>query len=326
MRALLLATIASVSLIGCVGELDGGMTGGGGDDSTVGPGTNPNPNPDSQARKKFEENVYPIIKSTGVADCSSCHNAAGPAGNVTGFVAPDLADAYATVTSYQTVVGNFAPNAAGILTKIAAGHQGRTYSQAQIDSITDWLNTEVSERATGGTGTGTGTGTSNETYSAATARVLNNWSACMSLTNFNTANMAQAWGQMQTNNGERCAACHSTGGYGFMATGIAETKAGGPPGLFTTMATNQYYLVMYYSVDLSDTTRDATGKLMNAKMKLNEDSFKGVAQNIAPHVQHPSFNYTNSQGINALKTFYTSTAAAVAAGNCGTTKLDPPAQ
>ena len=46
MRALLLATIASVSLVGCVGELDGGMTGGGGDDSTVGPGTNPNPNPD----------------------------------------------------------------------------------------------------------------------------------------------------------------------------------------------------------------------------------------------------------------------------------------
>ena len=78
MRALLLATIASVSLIGCVGELDGGMNGGGGDDNgTVGPGTNPNPNPDSQARKKFEQNVYPIIKSTGVADCSSCHSAAG---------------------------------------------------------------------------------------------------------------------------------------------------------------------------------------------------------------------------------------------------------
>jgi mono/diheme cytochrome c family protein len=298
------------------------------DDSTdpVGPGTNPNPNPDSQARKKFEQNVYPIIKASGQAsDCFSCHSAAGPSGNVTGFVAPDLADAYATATSYQIVVGNFAPSAAGILTKIAAGHQGRTYSQAQIDTIKDWLNTEVTERSNGG-GTGGGTGGTNETYSAATARVLNQWSACMSLTNFNAANMAQAWGNMQTNNGERCASCHSTGGYGFMATGIAETKAGGPPGLFTTMATNQYYTVMYYSVDLSDTTRDATGKLMNAKMKVNEDSFKGVAQNIAPHVQHPSFNYTNSQGINALKTFYTSTAAAVAAGNCGTTKLDPPAQ
>ena len=83
----------------------------------------------SQARKKFEQNVYPIIKAAGaVSDCSSCHSAAGPAGNVTGFVAPDLADAYATATSYQVVVGNFAPNAAGILTKIAAGHQGRTYT------------------------------------------------------------------------------------------------------------------------------------------------------------------------------------------------------
>jgi len=150
MRAVLLATVAAVSLVGCVGELDGGMTGGGGDDNgPVGTGTNPNPNPDSQARKKFETNVYPIIHNPGaVSDCSSCHNATGPAGNVTGFVAPALADAYATVTSYQAVVGNFAPNAAGILTKIAAGHQGRTFSQAQIDSITDWLNTEVSSART----------------------------------------------------------------------------------------------------------------------------------------------------------------------------------
>lgn len=323
MRALLLATIASVSLIGCVGELDGG----GGDDQggTVGPGTNPNPNPDSQARKKFEQNVYPIIKSPGtMADCSSCHSATGPAGNVTGFVTPDVSDAYATATSYQAIVGNFAPNAAGILTKVAQGHVGRVYTQAQIDSITDWLNTEVTERATGGGGGGTPTG-SQETYAAATKRLMNDWSACMTLANFNAANMAQAWGNMQANNGERCAACHSTGGYGFMASGIATTNPnGGPPGMFTVMSTDKYFLPMYYTVDLSDTTRDASGKLINAKMKFNEESFKGVAQNIAPHVQHPSFNYTNSQGINALKTFYTSTAAAVAAGNCGTPKLDPP--
>lgn len=326
MRALLLATIASVSLVGCVGELDGGMNGGGGDDGTVGPGTNPNPNPDSQGRKKFEQNVYPIIKAPGTAsDCVTCHSSTGPAGNLAGFVAPDLAGAYATVTSYQTVVGNFAPSAAGILTKIAGGHQGRTYTQAQLDTISDWLNTEVTERSTTGGGTGSGGGTTaNESYSKATSRVLKEWSACMTLANFNAANMATAWGNMQTNNGERCATCHSTGGYGFMATGIAETTAGGPPGLFTTMATNQYFLVLYYSVDLSDTTRDASGKLINAKMKVNSEGFRGVAQNIAPHVQHPSFNFQNSPGITALQTFYTSTAAAVAAGNCGPTKLDPP--
>ena len=140
----------------------------------------------------------------------------------------------------------------------------------------------------------------NETYSAATARVINQWSACMSLTNFNTANMAQAWGNMQTNNGERCASCHSTGGYGFMATGIAETKAGGPPGLFTTMATNQYYMVMYYSVDLSDTTRDATGKLMNAKMKVNEDSRSRVSLRTSPRTSSTRASTTRTTQASTL--------------------------
>jgi hypothetical protein len=325
MRTLLLAAVASVGLVGCVGSLDGGMNGG--DDSTdpVGPGTNPNPNPDSQARKKFEQNVYPIIKNPGQAsDCISCHSAAGPSGNVTGFVAPDLADAYATATSYQIVVGNFAPSAAGILTKIAAGHQGRTYTTAQIDAITDWLNTEVTERSNNPTMNPT---SGNETYAAATARVLNTWSGCMTIQNFTAANMANAFGNMQANNGERCASCHSTGGYGFMATTIAETNPqGGPPGLFTTMATDKYFLVMYFSADLSDTTRDASGKLINAKMKVNMDSFKGVATNTAPHVQHPSFNYQQNQMMTALNTFYTSTMAGVTAGTCGPTKLDPPAQ
>lgn len=329
MKALLLAAVASVGLVGCVGELDGGMQGGGtgGNGTGSGTGTNPNPNgTNSVARMKFEQNVYPIIKASGQAsDCSSCHSATGPSGNVTGFVAPDLAESYATITSFQIVVGNFAPSAAGILTKIAGGHNGRVYTQAQKDAITDWLNTEVSERANGGGGGTTTTG-GQETYAAATARVLNQWSACMSITNFNTANMSNAFGNMQANNGETCRSCHATGGYGFMATPVAETAAGGPPGLFTTMATNQYYLVMYYSVDLSDTTRDATGKLANAKMKVNTDSFKGVATQTPPHVQHPSFNYTNNQMLTALNTFYTSTAAAVTAGNCGTTKLDPPAQ
>jgi hypothetical protein len=325
MRTLLLAAVASVGLVGCVGSLDGGMNGG--DDSTdpVGPGTNPNPNPDSQARKKFEQNVYPIINNPGQAsDCLSCHSAAGPSGNVTGFVAPALADAYATATSYQIVVGNFAPSAAGILTKIAAGHQGRTYTTTQIDAITDWLNTEVTERSNNPTQQPTG---SNETYAAATARVLNTWSGCMTIANFNAANMANAFGNMQANNGERCASCHSTGGYGFMATTIAETNPnGGPPGLFTTMSTDKYFLVMYFSADLSDTTRDASGKLINAKMKVNVDSFKGVATNTAPHVQHPSFNYQQNQMMTALNTFYTSTMAGVTAGTCGATKLDPPAQ
>ena len=62
MRALLLATIASMGLVGCVGELDGGMDGGGGD----GHGRRAVPTrtrtPDwRKPSKMFDDNVYPII-------------------------------------------------------------------------------------------------------------------------------------------------------------------------------------------------------------------------------------------------------------------------
>lgn len=321
MRAVLLAAIASMGLVGCVGQLDQMGTPPPG---SVGSGTNPNPTPNSMAKQMFDQNVYPIISSkTAASGCgmAGCHMVGNSPGS-TQFVAADTTDGYATATSYQALVGNFAPSSAGILTQIAVGHNGRTYTAAEQQAITDWLNQEVTERANGGGNTGSGGGTT-ESPGQATARLMNEWSACMNITDFNSANMAQEWGQMQANNGSRCESCHATGGYGMIVTQVAESDpAGGPPGLFTTIATNKYYMIQYFSVDL--TQPGADGKM--GKIIINKTSFEGVANRQPPHTEHPTFNADNNRGMTALQSFYDLTAAKVAAGGCGMTKLDPPAQ
>ena len=59
MRAVLLS-LATLGLVGCLGQLDSPGAG------SVGTGTNPNPTGnDSQARKLFEDTVYPIIQDPG---------------------------------------------------------------------------------------------------------------------------------------------------------------------------------------------------------------------------------------------------------------------
>jgi|GEM_PF-1753054 len=313
MRSILLA-VMSVGLVGCIGQLDSPGSG------SVGGGTNPPPTSGtggpSMGQTLFETNVYPIIKNPGqLSDCSQCHDSAAPSGNVTGFVAGTKADAYATITSFQAVVGNFTPTTAEIMTQVAAAHEGRMYTDDQKAKITAWLAQEVTDRASGGGG-GSGT-TSGETPSAATSRVLNEWSACMNIDDFKTANMAGAWGQMNAN-GSACKDCHATGGYGMIVTGISETTPNGPPGLYTTIATNKYYTIQYFTVDLS-------GGPAAAKVVINHTSFDGVSKGIAPHAEHPRFDSTNNPGMTALQKFYDLTMAKVTAGGCGTTKLNPPA-
>lgn len=309
MRSLLLATMASIGLVGCIGQLDSPGAG------SVGDGTNPNPGgANSMAKKMFETNVYPIIHNPGQAsDCSSCHDAQAPAGNITGFVAKDVVDSYATATSFQAVVGNFTPASAEIITQVDNNHQGRTYTADQKQKITDWLAQEVIERAGGGGG-----GTTGESPSQATSRVMNEWSACMNITDYNTAGMSNAWANMNAN-GSKCANCHATGGQGFIATGVSETPpTGAPPGLFTTIDVNKYFLIQYFTVDL-------TGGAAAAKVMINHTSFDGVSKGLPPHAEHPQFNATNNAGMTALQKFYDLTMTKVMLHNCGATKLAPPA-
>jgi hypothetical protein len=120
------------------------------------------------------------------------------------------------------------------------------------------------------------------------------WSGCMTLTNFQTANMATAWPQVTTNDGKQCINCHSEGQYNFIATDD-ETA------FFNGISQHSYFMAKYFAVDT------ATEKVI-----VNTLSFKGANSTVG----HPKFNADMNQGMTALNTFYTATAA--------NTACDPP--
>jgi len=298
-----LALIATLGLVGCVGGLEG-ATDGTDDPNPAGPGGGGSGQAAIEAKQQFEANVYPIISSM----CVGCHSASGPNGNVTGFVATTLSNAYATATGFQALVGNFTSDGAPIVTKIMGtsktpSHQPIMYQPDQLTKITDWLSKELEARgATSG-------GNANETAGEATERLLNEWSGCMTQINFEAADM-RAWGNVNANGQGDCKTCHTLGEYGFIA---ATTSTN----FFPYISTDKYYMLQYFSVDLSM-------GVANAKIIVNDRSFEGVGTRTAPHQQHGNFDPTNNDGYAALTAFYTSTMnAKIAApgGVCGPSKL-----
>lgn len=327
MREVLLAAITSLSLVGCVGDLStGGTTGGNDDDDgdTTDPGQNPNPN--GVAKKQFEETVYPIISQDWLTSMSGCAGAGchelGNTPTATQFVAPTVDEGWITITGFTAVVGSFTPTTAGILTKLDLPHNARVYTDAEKQAIIDWLAVEADERAnpTGGGG-GDPMEPAAESPAQATSRLMNAWSSCLTLADFQAANMGTEWNQM-TAGGQACNACHTTGLYGFIVSPIIEGES--PPGFYTTLATKKEYMGMWFTPDLTVTGAD--GK--RGKMVINEQAFIGVSQGKAPHATHPTFNALNNDGMDALREWYELTMQKIeasATGNCGETQLNPPA-
>jgi hypothetical protein len=303
MRTHLLAAITMAGLVGCVGGIDQSIPSNPPPGSTGDPGTG-NGSAAQAARQSFEDNVYGIIDTK----CVGCHSSAGPVGNTTGFVAPTKADAYVTATGYAALVGDFTPTGAPIMIKVTKEmHKGLTYTTDEQSKISDWLNKELAARASG-SGSNPGSGAS-ETPAQATDRVVKEWSGCMTLANFQAANM-KAWGNMQANN-SACKTCHVDGEYGQIAS-----DADNP--FFTVISTNRYYMAQYFSVQLIDPANPtAPFNPMNAKMIVNTKSFTAVGTRQPPHTEHGNFTYQGSQGQIALDKFYTSTMAAKTAGTCG---------
>jgi nitrate/TMAO reductase-like tetraheme cytochrome c subunit len=297
MRNILLAVVAAAGLVGCVGGIDSTMPANP-PDQGVGGGTSGSAA--QAARTSFETNVYPIISAQG--RCVTCHSSSGPVGNITGFVAPAAANGYVTAVGYQALVGDWTPTGAPILTKIAAGHNGMSYTADEQTKITSWLNAELAARAGAGSGSGTPT---EESPADATVRLTKEWSGCMTLDNFTKANMI-AWGTMRANN-SACETCHVDGEYGQIASNVA-----GP--FFTTISTDKYYMAQYFSVDLSK-------GVAAAQVIINTRSFTGVGQDLPPHIEHPRFTLQGSTGLTALTAFYNSTMANKKAGTCGPSTL-----
>jgi hypothetical protein len=116
------------------------------------------------------------------------------------------------------------------------------------------------------------------------------WSGCMTLTNFQAANMVMAWTTLVTNDGKQCMNCHDYGEYNFMAS---DDEAA----FFAGITQHSYLMSKYFTVDIP-----------TEKVMINTTSFK--AANSA--AGHPKFNATMNQGMTALQTFYDATVANIA--------------
>jgi hypothetical protein len=302
MRTQLLAAIAMASLVGCVGAVD--PSGPGTDPGDDEPGdptpTNPAGGDLSAAKQLFDDNVFPILNAKCAG--STCHATTSQGATLTRFVAPSPADGWEVATGYVALVGNFTPDAAPILTQIEPGHQSVLYEATEVTKITEWLNKEVELR----NGQSTTPTPGSESLSAASERVLAEFGGCMTLDDFQQADMADAWGNLNAQNNQNCENCHATGGEGFVAS-RNETF------MWDVFSNRKYYFLQYLTVDLLNGAAEA-------KVIMNRASFLGVSRGQAPHIEHPTFNAQDNNGMDALEEFYNLVMARKTAGLCGAPK------
>jgi hypothetical protein len=296
----ILALIASAGLVGCVGSVD--MPSGGGDDvadpTTGNDGNDNGDNPAgadlSAAKALFDTGVYSTVK----AKCTggACHGETESGGTLTLFVANDAAKGWQTAVNYTAFVGNFT-NSAPVLTKIEAGHKNITYLPAEKEKIVAWLSKELELRNnTGPTMPG------QDSPSTVVDKLMSQFAGCMKITDFQAANMAGAWANLQSGDGA-CKRCHTNGGEGFIANENATA-------MFGVVSTKKMFWLQYFTVDL------ITNGVAGAKVIPNSVSFAGVCNRQAPHVGHPTFPCTANAGLTALKSFYDKTVANITAGGC----------
>ncbi len=281
MRFTSFVVAALLASTGCVGEfVEGGMMG---DDE----GSNTNPGGGGEAEQLYKTTVHTIM----AAKCgtAACHGQPGVTG-MYGFATANKDDSYTQVTSLPTLVGTYTVASAGMVTKVkqAGGHNAALYTPSDEAAIGAWLAKEAQER-TGGSGP----------PPVDPIAKINEWSGCMSLSNFETAEMALAWSRLaSSNSNQRCANCHQGGLDTFLTgNGIAEP-------FFNGLTTQRDFLLKYFTVD-------ATGAVV-----INVASMANAATTLP---DHPRFNPTDNIGMTALNEFYTLTQARLTAGTC-----DPP--
>jgi hypothetical protein len=275
-----LLTSALVFAVGCVGtadDVDGGNNGSNGSNGGGGGGGGGT----AAGRAEFKASVHPILQK-----CSGggCHDTNGTSGTLSRFYNTNADTSYDATVGLPDLVKGFQP-IAPLVTHLEPNHKGLTYTPAEKTAILKWLQTEATARA----------GTT-PTPVVDSKALLKEWSGCLSLANFQAANMATAWGNLAGTNLQRCVNCHQTG-LGILINLNAQT-------FFDGITKNLALMLKYFTVSTAD-----------AKVVINTGSFQaslGVAD-------HPQFNVTNNAGMTALKKLYDDTVARKAANQC-----DPP--
>ena len=284
MRHLFAVVLGSLFAAGCVGAVgDEGQQTGPDSGTTTG---------NKMGATIYARDVYPALnKCSGGA----CHNSDAASGALGKFYATDAAASYQRIVAAPTIIGAGAQafsSVAPILTHIAAGHKGVTYTADEISKITNWLSVETTEHM----------GSTPTTPSVDPKQVLRTFSGCLTIADFNTAQMAQKWSALSADNNQKCVNCHQGGGDGFIVNANADL-------FFKVMSENSAYMLKFFSVDTSSTP---------AMVVVNTGSFMNAGVTIAGH---PRFDPTNNAGMIALKAFYDLAAAKQAAGTCGPATL-----
>lgn len=280
MRHLIAIALFAAGCVGAVGE-----TGTGGDDD---PGVDPN----KMGPQIYARDVHPAMnKCSGAA----CHNADAVSAALGKFYLPDATAGYAKLVVSTPTIGSgnqaFA-SVSPILTKIQAGHQGITYTPDEVTKITNWLSVETNERK----------GTEPGPPPVDPKMVLATFSGCLTIADFNTAQMAQKWSTLAADNNQKCLNCHQGGGDGFIVNANADL-------MFKVMTESSAYMLKFFAVDTNSTP---------AKVIVNTGSFMNAGTTI---VGHPRFNATTNIGMTALTAFYDLATAKQAAGGCGPSTL-----
>lgn len=279
MRLLPSLVFLAAAAAGCVGDV--------GPDDNNNNNNNNNNNDTRTAKAIFTADVYPAV-----AKCSggACHDIGGASGAISKFYSPTAETAYSASVMLPSLVGTFS-SLAPILQHIQAGHKGVSYTADESTKITTWLAKETSERSGGGG--------SNQPPPYDAKAALKEWSGCLSLANFATAKMTQAWSTLGADNLQKCVSCHQGGIAGFY---ISTTEQQ----FFDGITKNTAFLLKYFTVDT-----------VAQKVIVNTGSFVS-ANKISGH---PTFNTTTNAGLTALNSLYDLTVTRKTANQCDPSRL-----
>ena len=171
----------------------------------------------------------------------------------------------------------------------------RAFNADQISTITSWLALEASWRSADGSG-------------STAIDYMAQWSGCMQLSDFTTANVAQAYAQQVNTTEGYCKQCHVNGqaqSY-FLATPDSQN-------MFTTISTYREYLSTFFTIDTATNT-----------VVVNTVPFKLAAVG-GTNGEHPNnWNPLTNKGMTALTKFATLTTAhlnGTATPACGASTL-----
>jgi len=257
---------------------------------TYQPGRDPDRIPDDDgemtaAQRLFEDAVVPILGSK----CAGCHGAAA-SGEQPKFLGQSESSYYQAILEYPSVTGNFDPGLAGVLTKIARGHYGVTYTGEQEQAIEEWLEAEALER-----GDGDGDG---EVDRPPSVNPLAEWAGCMTFDDWVAAGMGQ-WGNKETEVDGPCSTCHDDGLARFFASGESSEMF--------AMHRYELYVIGFFTVkvdpDGTQTVVPALGKLR----RMGSGNF---------HPNYPTDDEADPQ-FASLAEFYRLTMSRKTSGQCG---------